>query len=169
MNFEDIIEIKFDGLSNEILNRESFYGMKYLRKLDLKEKSLTSLHQDIFIDLINLEELDLSNNHFTKIKDYYFRGLINLKMLNLSKCSIRAIDDRAFHECRELQNLILSHNLIENIGENLFYLPSENVLGCLKSIDLSHNNLTKVDYDSLAFLLKLNYLDLSFNQIDFID
>ena len=36
-------------------------------------------------------------------------------------------------------------------------------------INLSHNNLTKVDYDSLAFLLKLNYLDLSFNQIDFID
>ena len=84
---------------------------------------------------------------------------IDLSDNNLSFRNYEIINDAKLLETIELRRVGL---------QSMSRINFKNLTNLIR-IDLSHNNLTQIDYNSLAFLLKLSYLDLSFNQIDYID
>jgi Leucine-rich repeat (LRR) protein len=126
-------------LSFNNISFESMNNLKNIQRIKLEKARF--LENDSFEIFLNenLIELDFSQNYLGT---------------NFEKFSIM----------KNIESLILRKvnlQLMEVINFQKFLK--------LKKLDLSFNNLTRLNYDSFKNLKILEYLDLSFNQIDFID
>ncbi len=114
-------------------------NLKSVRKIKL-EKVRFLRNNTIGIFLNeNLIELDFSQNDLSNTYEK-FGIMTNIEILILRNVNLQSMEKIYF------QNFLK-----------------------LKKLDLSFNNLTRLDYGSFKNLKLLEYLDLSFNQIDFID
>ncbi|KAJ8367350.1 hypothetical protein AAFF_G00320490 [Aldrovandia affinis] len=69
-------------------------------------------------------------------------------LLRLDHNQISAVPDRAFRGLSRLRELNLSHNAVETLGEGAL----RGVEATLRSLDLSHNRLSRVDREAFARL-----------------
>ena len=139
----------------------------------------------IFENLLNLKVLKLNGFiHMFKISSFLFNKTRKLETIYLSNCNLIEIGTSAFNGIElSLRELNLNHNQLnndENLSRNLFRLVYNGYFKRLEVLNLSYNriqtliNLSDEDDDNDEELTvtdseaKLN-LDLSFNEISFID
>jgi len=154
-----------------------FVSLKKLKTLNLAKTNISSLPQN-FGDLVNLETINLSYNpisaipkSFSKLKKItklYFYGdtaltsidaiteLTNLEYLNLGFTKISQLPN--IKSLAKLDTLYLNDNQFEEIPNALPYN--------LKFLDISFNQITKINDNVAKSLSKLKKINLSGNNID---
>ncbi|CAH0546122.1 unnamed protein product [Brassicogethes aeneus] len=173
--------------NNEISNifPGSFSGVKKIKTLDLDNNKINSLSDGGFTELINLEKLQLQNNQIAFMPTKAFTGLnnlvelnlqnnrisnvsafsanlTNLKVLNLRENLITSLMGQEFYNLTSLRLLDLAWNKITIPSISINPEPSGN---SLVNLDLSHNQINKLNPDIFGTLQNLENLDLSFNNI----
>nr|QFE31825.1 toll-like receptor 22 [Sillago sinica] len=106
--------------------------------LQLRSNRLTSIFSDVFQLCINVTELDLSKNYIKKVLDDAFRPIQGLRILGLN------------------------HNKLLSVPSAVRNLPA------LAELDLSFNNITRLESQDFANLTKLRHLSLYNNLISAI-
>ncbi|GFR97547.1 Toll-like receptor [Elysia marginata] len=114
-----------------------FGSCSKLKYLDMSHNEISHIEETMFYGAAYLEEIDLSYNQLTNIKRV-FRGLKHLKTLKLFHNKITGIERYQFPPHIEL--LEINHNIIASISDSSF-----KDLSRLRVVDLSANNLTKID------------------------
>ena len=128
-----------------------------------KAASENSLINNMTLPL-NTRMLDLSGNSEAFNHSLFNSPLNYLVHLNISSCGIRFVTAAMFSHMMNLMVVDLSWNLLESLPSELFTSQSK-----LKTLRLS-NNLELFRIQSYSFAgLKLDFLDLSQNQIIQID
>jgi len=109
--------------------------------------------------MLNLVQLDLRNNQIATIHDRSFLNVKKLEILDLS-CNNLTLDfNRDLFSCLyHLSYLNLSNNQIERIDDRLF-----SKLFNLIILDLSYNQLKVISNYSFKNVNLLTFLDISFN------
>ncbi|XP_054712158.1 toll-like receptor Tollo [Uloborus diversus] len=156
--------------------------MEYLQELDLSLNSISNITNDTFENLKSLVVLDLKSNLVGNLSRGTLRDQYSLRILDLSKNRIQSLEHGIFDDAIELEQIELNDNLLSDI--NGLFMNLQN----LRVLNVSRNNITWFDYalvpsglvhldmhsnriDSLGnyfeleTVLKLRYMDASFNRI----
>ncbi|XP_058791389.1 chaoptin-like [Phymastichus coffea] len=163
------------------LTNEQFRNLRNLRALNLSHNRLRSLTRDVFTGT-RLEILDLSRNKFTVVPSAPFLDVgYTLRSIDLSENFIDHLDATSF-PTSQLTSLNLAHNRVQILPDNSFVS-----LAKLLTLNISENHLRAnfkevfhylpdLRWLSMAscglknlphfLLMSLNYLDLSFNNVD---
>ena len=132
-----------------------------LPMLQLLDTSHNNLKQfPLSFCLPGLLQLDLSYNKFVEIPLFDPKELPMLKHLKLSHNALRMLPDADLPMLRlsMLERLEMSHT-------KSHYLPAQLLLPKLLSLDLSHNNLTRIPRLQSSDVPKLQLLNLSHNDL----
>nr|XP_004666429.2 toll-like receptor 3 [Jaculus jaculus] len=172
----------------------TFFGLKHtnLTMLNLSHNSLNGIGNDSFSWLLHLKYLSLEYNNIKHLSARSFYGLANLRHLHLkrsfTKQNVFKIDDFSFQWLTRLEYLNMNDNYIPGIKRNMFtglvnlkYLSLSNALMNLRTLtnetfsSLSHsplltlnltkNQISKVQSDAFSWLSQLKVLDLGLNEI----
>ncbi|XP_076766748.1 toll like receptor [Xylocopa sonorina] len=159
----------------EWLPEDLFENLTNLSLLDLNFNELTSLPDRIFSTLKNLSKLDLSKNHLTSISRHLFSNLKNLQVLDMQENQLKTIEDTSFYSLLNLRVAIFSNNQL-TLNSSLFafideYGPTSPFHKCkdLEELHLRNNNISQIFKDWVLTNSNLRKLDLSFNQIKYIE
>lgn len=177
----------FDLSCNQIATLEAitFKNLKQLKTLNIAENGITNIPNTLLYNNTNLQKLFLHKNHIDVIKNSSF---INnqIKKISVNDNSLIKLDKDAFLGLKD-DKLDLSNNKIfqielqfKDINLKLTEINLKNnsigIIGpttfkdlkALKILDLSHNHLTELDFDS-SDLAKLTHLNASNNNIAIIN
>lgn len=183
--FAKIINLRRLNLSRNKLEdcsafNKVFQHMDKLKSLDLSVNLLNSLSNESFGSLKSLQFLDLSYNYISFFNPTVFRGLFELKYLSLRGNKISLLPSGAFKDLLVLKELDLSQNYISTIQVDTFPESSftlhlfQNSLQAVPAglentnityLDLSRNNIRKLNYQGFGGMRNLRSLDLSHNSI----
>ncbi|CAL7933908.1 unnamed protein product [Xylocopa violacea] len=154
----------------EWLPEDLFKDLSNLSLLELNFNELTSLPDKIFSNLKNLSKLNLSKNHLTSISRYLFSNLKNLQVLDMQENQLKTIEDSSFYPLVNLRVAIFSNNHL-TLSSSLSPFLQSPFYHCLslEELHLKNNNISEIFNDWMMNSLKLRILDLSFNQIKFIE
>lgn len=138
------------------LSSKTFWDLKKLKFLKLKNNSINRLPSGLLDKNENLEELDVSQNKIRIIPmDGFFPS--TLITLNASYNRIQAITSSHL-KISNLKHLDMSYNSIKILSTSAF-----DALGKLETLKMSHNLLKSIQRDHFRHLFHLHYLDLSNN------
>lgn len=144
------------------LPSKTFWNLKKLKFLKLKNSSLSRLPPGLLDNNDRLEELDVSQNKIRMIPmDGFFPS--TLITLNVSYNRIQAITSSHL-KISNLKHLDMSYNSIKVLSPSAF-----DALGNLETLKMSHNLLKSIQRDHFRHLFHLHYLDLSFNDMCIFD
>jgi len=151
----------FDLSNNSIssLEREGFknLGLTSLYKLQLQHNRIGTIDLHAFLGVTQLRILDLSYNHLYYLLPATFEDTPQLRSLYLQGNRLK-IDPGPILIIPALQILdISSCNLDHFYLDNLLKLPA------LLSLNVSHNQLIKIDVEVLETLVHLQRIDLKTN------
>jgi Leucine-rich repeat (LRR) protein len=158
-----------------------------VRTLDASNNRFTRLTPKVFGQLRKLEQLVLTSNSLNVIDDHAFSDLSALSSVNLANNALVALPSKLFSTCCQfLQELRLDNNSLSGLAPGLFaglehllvlnvsrneignpYLTADTFSSQVRlvALDLSFNQLTRLDASLLKPLTALQLLDLSGNQI----
>lgn len=124
----------------------------FLNKIDVKEK--------------NYERIEITNKNFSILPDYIFQDFC-IEILILEQNEIEYVSNLSFSRISKLNTLSLKLNKIKSITEilNSLSLSDESTLQLL---DLSSNNIDKINVKFLRNFENLINLDLQSNKIESI-
>lgn len=166
---------------NIFLSELTFRGGYQLKVLDLEDSSVSNLPSGIFRDLNGLEFLFLYIQRTSSAVD--FTGLEKLKYLTLAFIQNQNLTEISFHNLKNLKYLVLSNCKFRHINtaifsqlKNLIVLKLKNSevelnastfsgLTNLRSLDLSTNNINRIEDGAFSNLINLKKLDLSDNKL----
>lgn len=140
------------------LRRNSYKNRVQLStELDLSKNDISHIEYNAFQTIVKLESLDLSNNKLISF-DVNSEHLVYVKYLNLSCNFLQSLYYESFSLMNNLQNLDLSHNLLD-------YFPDKTLSNIykLKFINVTYNEITKVNNLRITFHPEGGVLDLSNN------
>ena len=149
----------------------AFSSLTSLRHLSLEGCVLDVLPADVFQGLGALVSLRVSTNSPAplRLESGSLSHLPNLQSLDLSSTAIRQLPDRELCKLNALVNLNISSNEIGSVHDlGVSALRHLDCLPLLSNLDLSNNELSMVEGDSLLSWATLESIDLSFNYIRFI-
>lgn len=157
-----------------------FQDLKNLKGLNLSHNLISKLDGTVFSDLVNLKELRLSHNQLKELPKDIFKSLINLEFLDLSYNSMKSIS--GFEYQKSILSLNLGDTNLMEIPSGFKPLPALKILRMsnnnIKSMDgivlastieelhFSYNNITNYPKNDFQHLINLQYLDLSYNQLE---
>lgn len=139
-----------------------FQNFSSLRSLDLSSNRLSEIGKATFVGLASLVELNLRNNSIYQVDSSAFNLTPQISEISFSRNLLNEVP-AAIKRLFKLKRLDLSHNQIRRVEEYLF-----SALPHLDKLDFSHNRLTSVDSSILSELPRLTYLSLSHNAIDYL-
>ncbi|BES91868.1 TIR domain [Nesidiocoris tenuis] len=197
-NLPKLQEVQMHHCNISSLPENLFWGSTSLSVVSLASNALTSLPPKLLKDCENLQDLDLSHNSILTVPDEFFYSQRKLTKLNLSFNLLVNITQSLFYSMESLTTLDMSHNNISVVARALFpstltsvdlsyneisdllYTedfspdslgPASVFQGAidLKTVRLSHNRLTRLYADWLNNMLKLETVDLSYNNLTFIN
>ncbi|RVE60640.1 hypothetical protein OJAV_G00182960 [Oryzias javanicus] len=87
------------------LRKDSFTGLSFLEKLDLRSNLISHIDPGAFLGLPSLKKLDLSNNNIGCLNADIFKGLSNLIRLNLAGNKFSSISPGTFDNLESLKSL----------------------------------------------------------------
>nr|XP_012148634.1 PREDICTED: insulin-like growth factor-binding protein complex acid labile subunit [Megachile rotundata] len=166
-SFGSIANLKALILSNQ---RENYYDpvvpinfiYPELRYLNLRSNEITSITNYDKNTFPKLKHLDISYNRFSS---FTFTGTWanTLKYLQLDN---NEISDISLSTLKNLETLTMDNNKIRSI-EYGFYEGSLDLTGLnnLKHLSIANNRITWIDKLAFNDMVKLRYLDLSYNQL----
>ncbi|TMW50717.1 hypothetical protein DOY81_004196 [Sarcophaga bullata] len=154
------ISVRGNLISNLPQLASKTLNLPNLRMLDLSLNRLEHLPKYVFQGAVQLRVLSLANNRLRALDDTAFIGAYRLELLHLQENQLMNIDDRAFLPLAELRNLNLHANKLTSITDNLFSNNSK-----LEQLDLSHNNIRTIAAAAFEMQKSLEYLDLSGNAL----
>ena len=172
LNEMDVIETLTESVKTLVLDDNAFLfnekpyfsTLSGLNKLVIRHNRFLndSLGSVLLTGLGSLEHLDLSSNQIGFINELTFRPLIKLTHLKLNSNKLKTINWNIISHSQFLDRLELKSNLIEAVEE--VHLK-ENVTS-LRRLDVSFNQLTRVDKIMFSQLTNLTELNLKHNLID---
>lgn len=178
-HFNNLQEISLKQNNITFLSEGLFTANHRLRIVDLSYNNISAVENTTFVSN-SITHLNLRHNQLQKVDFKLPNWLINLE---LSFNLISYIAKNVFSETAELKTLKLNNNIIKTLPIGLFTSNNN-----LHELDLSHNSISAVgkvtfsfqiknlnlqsnNLQTLGFILPIfsQLLDLSFNQISFID
>ena len=135
LNLVEEIRLNHNKISS--LPLQAFSGCNHLKYLDLSHNEIGFVEDNMFSGATNLEEINLSSNQLVNV-NRVFANLKKLKVLNLSRNKLTAIQPHQFPV--RVLTIDLSNNIIASISDSSF-----KSLTRIKTVDLSGNNLTRID------------------------
>lgn len=106
-----------------------------------------------------LQNLYLTQNHINRISPGAFITLSSLQILDLSLNVIEMLPKERLQGLHQLTGLNVSHNNLRDLED----FPQD--LGLLTTLDLSYNQLTKIDLETFGYLFGLKELYLTANRL----
>ncbi|XP_038211120.1 protein artichoke-like [Zerene cesonia] len=191
-NFDSRVkEIKAIGNKWTYLEESCLRYYTKTLSLDLSYNNVKYVKNLAFKSLVNLQHLNLSHNAIEDILPYsliqYESRQTELRDIDLSYNSIRNISTGAFQYMTNLKELYLDHNEIAVLGDDIFvnlkslnrlHLQFNNIstlsmslinLASLEYLDLSNNNILKVNGFELNRLQNLININMSYNRLESIE
>ncbi|XP_057337609.1 protein toll-like [Microplitis mediator] len=144
-----------------------------LESLDLSNNNITSLNRTFLTGLSSLRYLYMSHNNMRTIDPLAFQSQQNLRTLDLSHNNLVFTPNKFIDEFGSISPFHFSHKTLVDI--NLAYNNIDQIFADwnfaihLETLNLSHNHLTELQQPHLQFLSGKVYVDLSFNDITKID
>ncbi|XP_067012002.2 connectin [Anabrus simplex] len=132
-----------------ILHDRAFSHLHRLEELELNGNQLTVVTRETFSGLKSLKRLDLYLNHLSMLGDFTFSEMPSLDELELGENDIQFISDRAFDGLKKLTKLNLGENKLHSLGNDLF-APVPNI----HLLDLRENQLTTLTFDTVNPLME---------------
>ncbi|XP_072932529.1 uncharacterized protein [Epargyreus clarus] len=133
-----------------------------LRRLSLTYNHLRNIPVDAFANLTHLLTLDLSHNDITELEPGVFEGLVSLEELSLSsnRLGLELAAVAALGLPRALRRVAAAHNAARRLA------PAWRDLR-LDSLDLSHNEISKLTDTDLLFMSQtiVNLRDNKISQV----
>ncbi|KAF7269746.1 hypothetical protein GWI33_017264 [Rhynchophorus ferrugineus] len=149
-----------------LLANFTLYGLDNLKHFQFSYDNLSSISKHSLKHLNNLERLELYNNQIKNLRDVPLCGLRKLKILDLSQNVLTDLDEFFFQCDGEQEQIKLQLNdsvSRPNIYRTSFYNISGHSVD-ISELDLSQNSIRTLG-ESLEKLEKLRFLDLSFNEL----
>ncbi|CAB3257890.1 unnamed protein product [Arctia plantaginis] len=140
----------------------SFGGLSRLNNLTLSYNVIVSIDSESFNSLIDLRYLDVSYNEKCNITRFNSEKVKELNTLVLSGIKT-TINFAHFVQDNQISDLLISNASIQNISD--LHLSG---ISHVDTLDLSYNNISKLQIGDFTELHALRHLDLSFNKIAFI-
>ncbi|KAL8206586.1 UNVERIFIED_CONTAM: Leucine-rich repeat transmembrane neuronal protein 1 [Gekko kuhli] len=166
---------------------DAFQKLRRVKELTLSSNKITQLPNTTFRPMPNLRSVDLSYNSLQALEPDLFHGLRKLTTLHMRSNALKFVPVRIFQDCRSLKFLDIGYNQLKSLARNSFA-----GLFKLAELHLEHNDLVKVNLahfprllalhslclrrnkvtlvvNSLDWVWKLEKLDLSGNEIEYIE
>lgn len=163
-NVDTLKELKLDANNfyrmSRVILTQLLQNLTQLTVLTVSKNQLK--HFPNMNNLINLKKLDLSHNKFESIEylaKYLPSPSSKLEELNLSHNLLMKIDNNRFKNLNNLKILNLESNKIQIISTNAF-----NFLFNLERLNLKRNYLKQIPNEQIYNLIKLDFIDLSFQE-----
>ncbi|XP_059471728.1 protein artichoke-like [Neocloeon triangulifer] len=134
-----------------------------LRHLSFAKNALKHIYPNIFSTLNRLEILDLSENLLTSLPNLHH--LTELKVLSVAGNQILELQSPLFSDGSNLRSVSFSNNKIYQFAPSLFM----GLGSTLMHVDFSHNALADFNTTLLSGLNSISHLDLSHNQLTNVD
>jgi Leucine-rich repeat (LRR) protein len=138
------------------IQKDGFFGLKNLLRLDLSYNQSKSLESNIFNGLINLKELNLEGSKFTFIQKDAFKGLSNLEHLNMKLLEINDnLDENIFADFKSKLKIL-------NLESFSFNHSNNNPFSCfdrLETICLTNCSMLE-EFISSDFLNKIKSISI---------
>lgn len=138
-----------------------FVALPQVRSLIITHTMVKRVHADSFAGLAELRSLDLFWNEISFLPADIFQQTVKLQDLNLGGNDLTYIESSVFRNLDHLDVLNLANNWFTHVP-NIGRLPSVTVL------NLSHNNITRLDEREFAGVPALRELNLKGNVIEVI-
>ena len=159
--FLHIIRVEGNGLKS--VGPTCFSNLRGIQTIDLGRNKLTSLPKNLFQGLSSLLNIYVGKNHLSFLEQNLFEGLENIKRIHLEHNNLASLPDGLFRSLRSLEVVRLDANKITKIEQNPFLKHSG-----LRQLNLGNNKLSS--FPSWIFgLIKIEVIDLSFNELTFQD
>ena len=158
-----------------VVDNTSFAGLAELKLLNLNNNQVIVdghvSHSDVFKPLYNLRELHIQKNTNTRNRNKTFIYLANIgndSFKNLQSLFLDGLPNgvlsQQFKTFKQLANLNFSGESSNCYIYALTNLTFRNIFSkSLKSLHLSHCNISTIDAGAFAPLTEIKYLNLSFN------
>lgn len=150
------------------LGKAAFGRLPIVFELNLANNQIHNINNRAFEGLLQLLTLNLTKNNISYIPNGAFQGLVSLRTLDLSYNKLERLDNKThglLDDCLSLERLNLSHNKISFITRKM--LPNDPWIPYkLKEVDLSYNTMPVVTFELTIGGKKLQYLNLSHNNIN---
>lgn len=184
LNYKKIKSFNFSDKLLEQIDKCAFKDFKFLKILNISNNFIKSIDANLFDDLHHLNSLNLSNNKLVNIPINTFNGLTRLNLLDLSFNQLKSFEINNNNSgLMKLKCLYLNNNQLTSIkiNQNLTNLESLylddnyieiycfNGLFKLKWLTMQNNQIRSINLDSFQDLNSLEYLDLSFNFITYLE
>ncbi|CAF1124665.1 unnamed protein product [Rotaria sordida] len=159
-----------DLSSNKLISIPSLMNFQEMREIDLKNNLIEEITKYIFNNMANLWRIDLPNNRIRNIESDSFVGveLIKLELNTNLLTSLETLtnDNKRISFLNPLNNSLaffgISNNLIDNLNSLKYMTKLDNITSCC-------NQIKKLDSNMFSQVSQLEWLDLSYNKIEFID
>lgn len=136
---------------------------KPIKRIAIQDAQMKHLHGPIFTGLHGPESLMIVNSSVDSIASRTFSDLSStLSTLILTNNLLTQVPTDAIAPLN-LTSLDLTGNQISLLSSKSF--PSTNVSSSLNSLNISHNQISKIEAAALSSLASLETLDLSFNSL----
>lgn len=160
LNTSSVQELDVSYCDMKYITANTFSNMPGLMYLNLAGNSLSNMDPNTFKKLLDLEELDLSDNDIKSLPDDIFSENNELATLHISR---NPIDTVYGLQIQDLLTLNAGQTRIKFVGPSMF-----NGMTYIANLNLSGNSIEKIHNQAFHKLVELNYLDLSYNDLDFI-
>ncbi|XP_072036102.1 uncharacterized protein [Amphiura filiformis] len=132
--------------------------------IDLFENAITYIPEDTFLEQIFVKYLWLDTNRLTNLTGSPFRDLSMLVWLDFSHNILHDIGKDLFDGLINLNKLYLSFNKLHSFPEGCF-----NSLDSLCELHLDNNEFTRIPSGVFSALRNLNSVDFDFNYFDTLE
>ncbi|RZC33969.1 leucine-rich repeat-containing protein 15-like, partial [Asbolus verrucosus] len=191
--FQNIQKIRYLTITNSTFSYEAreepFVNLHNLQHLTVENTYFNELNAHTFQRLNALKELNLFNNSIRSIERDTFKFLENLEVLKLSQNYLKSVYDVPVCELPKLKHFHLDHNQIQILEKSYFFcfhksdsfgihlnkqkyevtstkskfFRQMNSTLNLITLDLSYNNINKIEIFDWAF--KLKHISLENNKL----
>ncbi|XP_050670980.1 uncharacterized protein LOC126969536 [Leptidea sinapis] len=160
LNASSVQELVLSNCNMQYVTANTIKHMPGLMYLNLAGNNLSDMEADTFKSLLDLEELDLSDNNIKSLPDDIFSENTELATLHIQR---NPIDSVYGLQISDLLTLNAGQTNIQFVGPSMF-----NGMSYIANLNLSGNSIEKIHNQAFHKLVELNYLDLSYNNLDFI-
>lgn len=160
LNASAVQELDVSNCNMQNITANTFKNMSGLMYLNVAGNHLNKIDPDAFRNLLDLEELDFSDNNIKSLPDDIFSANTELATVHIQ---MNPIDTVYGLQIPDLLTLNAGQTNIKFVGPSMF-----NGMKYIANLNLSGNGIEKIHNQAFHKLIELNYLDLSYNNLNFI-